>query len=436
MIKKIILILIIFILNSNCSFDTKSGIWTGSENIKKDGSNKNSEVILFKKNKVDVKEFNKDYLLKTPLNFFQKQNFLGSNNKGPQVVNNNLNKKSKYKFSKIKYFEYFDPELVFYKNDLIFFNKNGSVIRFDDTSKIVWKKNNYSKREKKSLPILNFSINKNLLIVTDNLAKYYALNVDTGEILWTKNHTSIFISEIKIDEDRFYVIDSNNKLNCFSMINGEKIWDFQTDNDLIKSQRKLSIVYDNQKIYFNNTRGDIYSLDKYDGSLIWLTTTREDSESLQSFLLKTSKLVLDENKLFFSNNKNNFFSLDSNTGIIEWIKNINSDLKPIISENIIFLISAEGYLFILEKETGKLIRITNLYKDIKSKKLKKASISGFAVSLKKIYISLNNGKILEVDIDRGKVSSILRISKGTISEPFINNGQIFIVKNNEIIKLN
>ena len=35
-------------------------------------------------------------------------------------------------------------------------------------------------------------------------------NVDTGEILWTKNHTSIFISEIKIDEDRFYVIDSNN----------------------------------------------------------------------------------------------------------------------------------------------------------------------------------------------------------------------------------
>ena len=74
MIKKIIFFLIILILNSNCSFDTKSGIWTGNENIKKDGSNKNSEVILFKKNKADIKEFNKDFLLKTPLNFFQKQN--------------------------------------------------------------------------------------------------------------------------------------------------------------------------------------------------------------------------------------------------------------------------------------------------------------------------------------------------------------------------
>ena len=31
---------------------------------------------------------------------------------------------------------------------------------------------------------------------------------------------------------------------------------------------------------------------------------------------------------------------------------------------------------------------------------------------------------------------LVKISNGKISEPFVNNGKMFIVKNNEIIKLN
>jgi len=64
------------------------------------------------------------------------------------------------------------------------------------------------------------------------------------------------------------------------------------------------------------------------------------------------------------------------------------------------------------------------------------SISGFVVGLNKIYLSLNNGKILEINISNGKLTNILKISRGKISKPFINSGKIFIVKNDGIIKLN
>ena len=225
----------------------------------------------------------------------------------------------------------------------------------------------------------------------------------------------------------------NNKLNCFSLIDGKNL-EFDTDYDLIKF-KKLSIVIDNKFVYFNNSRGDIYS-DKENGNLIWLTPTRKGSANLQSFLLKSSKLVLDQNNLFFSNNKNNFFSLDKNTGIIEWSQNINSDLKPVIAGNIIFAISLDGYLFVVEKMTGNIIRVTDIFKGTKYKNKKNLSISGFVVGYKKIYLSLDNGKILKINISNGKLSSILKISNGKISEPFINNGKMFIIKNDEIIKLN
>ena len=432
MIKRISLILLIFVFFSNCSFDTKSGIWTNNEKITRNDQIK----ILFKKDKAISREFNQTFLINTPLKMNKKNNSLISNNFGPQIIKDSFDVKSKYNFSKIKYFENFNPELVFDKENLIFFDKRGSIIKFNDTSKILWKKNYYSKKEKKLLPILNFSLNKNVLIVTDSLAKFYALNLKSGEILWTKIHTSVLSSEIKIDKDKFYVVDSENDISCFSLIDGKKIWTFKSDYELIKSQKKLSIVYDDSKVYFNNSKGDIYALDKINGNLVWLTPTRTDTESLKSFLIKSSKLVLDQGNLFFSNNNNTFFSLDSNTGFINWIQNINSEFKPVISENIIFSISSDGYLFLINKTNGSIIRINDIFTNFSPKKIKEMSISGFVVGLNKIYLSLNNGKILEINISNGKLTNILKISRGKISKPFINSGKIFIVKNDGIIKLN
>ena len=77
MIKRIILILLIFVFFSNCSFDTKSGIWTNNEKITK---NLNQIKILFQKDKAISKEFNKNFLINTPLKINKKNNSLISNN--------------------------------------------------------------------------------------------------------------------------------------------------------------------------------------------------------------------------------------------------------------------------------------------------------------------------------------------------------------------
>ena len=63
----------------------------------------------------------------------------------------------------------------------------------------------------------------------DSLSKYYAVNIDTGELLWMNDHISIFISQIKIDNDKIYIIDSNNIFNCFSLNDGKKLWSFEAD---------------------------------------------------------------------------------------------------------------------------------------------------------------------------------------------------------------
>lgn len=433
MIKKLLILSILLILN-NCSFDTKSGIWT-EEKIKL-GKEENKDIKeLFKKEILNENEFNPNLKLEIK-NFSENKNKYKGNNFGALKVSSNFNNISKYSFNKIKYFEQFEPELVFIDKDLIFFDKKGSIIRFGEKSKIKWKVNHYTKKEKKLLPILKLAKTKKNLLVIDNLAKLYLLDSSNGKLLWTLDHEVSFMSQIKIDDDKFYLLDANNTFICFSVLDGKKIWQFKSKKKLINSQKETSVILNEESVIFNNSSGEIISLDKLNGNLNWITPTIEYGESFQSYLVKNSDLVLNENNIYFSNNDNSFFSLDVNLGFVNWRQNINSYLRPVIIDNIILTISPKGYLHIIEKNSGDIIRTTDIFYNLKKRKREKIKINGFVSTKEKIYLSTNNGKIIKINIKDGSLDLIYRISRNKVSKPYVNNSKLFIVKDNGIVKIN
>ena len=433
MIKKLLITSILLILN-NCSFDTKSGIWT-EEKIKL-GKEENKVIKeLFKKEILNENEFNPNLKLEIK-NFNENKNKYKGNNFGALKVSSNFNNISKYSFNKIKYFDQFEPELVFIDKDLIFFDKKGSIIRFGEKSKIKWKVNHYTKKEKKLLPILKLAKTKKNLLVIDNLAKLYLLDSSNGKLLWTLDHEVSFMSQIKIDDDKFYLLDANNTFICFSVLDGKKIWQFKSKKKLINSQKETSVILNEESVIFNNSNGEIISLDKLNGNLNWITPTIEYGESFQSYLIKNSDLVLNENNIYFSNNDNSFFSLDVNLGFVNWRQNINSYLRPVIIDNIILTISPKGYLHIIEKNSGDIIRTTDIFYNLKKRKREKIKINGFVSTKEKIYLSTNNGKIIKINIKDGSLDLIYRISRNKVSKPYVNNSKLFIVKDNGIVKIN
>ena len=358
MSKNTLIILFILFFNS-CSFDTRSGIWT-KEKISLNSKENNQIKELFKKEILNENEFNPNLKLSIK-NFTESKNKYKGNNFGALKVNSSFKNISKYSYSKIEYFEQFEPKAVFVDKDLIFFDKKGSIIKFDHESKIKWKVNYYSKKEKKLLPTLRFERSNKNLLVTDNFAKIYLINTSNGKLIWTKEHDVSLISQLKIENNKFYVLDANNTFSCYSLLDGQKIWEFKGEKRLINSQKQTSVIISDDSVIFNNTKGEIISLDKLNGNLNWLTPTIEYGESLQSFLVKNSDLVLDENNIYFSNNKNSFFSLDVNLGFINWRQDISSKLRPVVIDNIILTISPKGYLYILEKNSGNIIRVTDIF---------------------------------------------------------------------------
>lgn len=431
--KKVTFVLIFFLV-ANCSFNSNSKFWTKKKIIEVETDSKITEI--FKKDKIFKKEVNPELEIKLTENLI-KNSFLNNlnNNNGRTNYDGNLKKSSRFKFSKIDNFDFSEPEVKFHKNNLIFFDNKGSILKFDNSSKLIWKKNFYKKYEKKLKPLLSFANNNEILIVGDNLSKFYAININSGELLWEKINSSPFNSQIKIYKDRFFAIDFDNILRCFSIEDGKEIWQFKTEKTFIKSQKKLSLLIVNNKIIFNNSLGDVTALDIRTGNMLWQKPTQTSSIYEDSFSLKTSDLIASKETILFSNNKNEFYSLNINKGTLNWKQKINSNLRPTLVGNLIFTVSMEGFLVIVNNKNGNIVRSTDIFQKFKSKHRKKIKPIGFIVGVDKVYLTTSNGRLLIIDILNGKTSSILKIDNKKISRPFVLNQNLFIVEKSSIIKL-
>ncbi len=432
--NKIFYFFIIFILISECSLNKNSKFWTSTKNIQKENNIEYEEV--FSNEGALKKELNTNLKIKLKNKNFRKISTNNYNNTGQLNFDGDLKESISYRFSKIKNFNQLEPEISFYKDNVIFFDNKGSILRFNNESDLIWKKNYYSKVEQKMGPVLELENNGKYIIVADNFSKYYMLDIFTGKQIWIKNNLAPFNSQIKIYKDKFFIIDFSNTLRCFSLKNGDELWNIKTENTLIKSQKKLSMVIIDEIVYFNNSIGDISAVEINKGELLWQLPTQSSLIYESAFSLETSDIITDKKNLFLSNNKNQLFSINAATGTINWENKVNSNIRSVIIDEFIFTISIEGYLVILEKNSGNIIRVTDVFKNFRQKKIDDVSPTGFIVGLKNIYLSTDKGRLLVIDILSGKIKSTLKIDNDKISKPFIQGKNLFLIKDNAIIKLN
>jgi len=429
--RLLILIISLFFLN-NCSLNENSSIW---QNKEVDTKNPKNIKKVFSEKKV-VTQFNQE--LKLDLSKIKINNKIvdNRNNYGIQDYSGSIEKVGIYKFSKLDDVNHLNFKPLFLNDGLIFFDKKGSIIRYDNNQKVLWKKNYYSKSEKKLKPKLNFALVDQNLLITDSIAKYYSININSGELIWSKNNIYPFNSEIKRSKNKIFAVDYKNTLRCYNINDGSECWNLPTEDSFTISSSNFSLIILGELIIFTNSIGDVTAVDIDSGLITWQLPTQSSSIINETYNFKVSKLVSDNKSIYFSNNKNEFYSVDVRTGITNWINEINSNLTPITSGNLIFTISNEGYLYVVEKNNGNIIRISDLYLNYKIKKRKNVKPIGFAIGDTKLYLTNTDGKMIVVDLNLGKVIGVEKVAGNFTSRPFIFNQSLFVIRNGSIIQYN
>ena len=432
--SKISLIFIILIACFGCSFDNKSGLW---KDKKKEFKKVEKPIKISKEKKKFADNVNEGFIIN--IKSLPKQNNSWvtsglnlSNSTGHLSFEETNNKYSKKKFrklgSKIK-----EHSLVINKNYYITNDHRGTITKYTNNKENIWSKNIYSKKEKKLIENISLTVFKNVIYVIDNIGKYYSVDLNTGKLIWTKQHAVPFISQIKVFDDKIFVIDGDNTLRCYSIVNGEEIWNIKTQASFIKTNKKLSMVLNSNFVIFSNTLGDVVKGDIKTGKLIWFLPTQNTLVPYSTNFLETSDIVLKGKSIYFSNNFSKLYSINLDRGILNWEQNINSVLRPIIIDNILFTVSDEGYLLAIDIFKGNIIRSSYILHKFKRKQLNNLVFQGFLIASNKVIVTTNLGYIILCSLENGKVEKILKISNTELSEPLISDNKLHVMTKSSVV---
>ncbi len=440
--KKNLIFFLIFIFLINCSFDNKTGIWSGSEKEKKRISNLEKEEsgsfeYIYSSEDVFSKEISlsSEINISNPINnlswemsSLNYQNFLG--NIYLSGVNNIFLKKKigKNKFSTPKIIS---SPLIF-KNDIIFTDNNGTIFSVDQSGEINWKKNIYRKIYKKIYKSLVFSIYQNSLYIADNIGFIYSINLKNGKLNWIKNHGIPLKSNIKIYKNKIFLINQDNRILCLHSEDGTKIWDVRSVSSFIKIQNFLSLAITNQdELIVINSAGDLLKLNINNGKVSWSFNTLETPLLHDADFFRSSRIVISENNIIFSV-KSSILSYDLNTGYNNWKQEVSTINTPIVDKKNIFIVTDNGYFVVLNGDNGKIISSKNILKILKKSK-RETKITGFVMGSGKIYSTTANGYLIVSSAVSGKVESFKKIGDPIMSSPIIVDGKLYILTGNSRI---
>ena len=442
--KKNLIFFLIFILLVNCSFDNKTGIWSGSKKEKRriselEKEQKQTKVVdyIYSSKSVYSKEISltKKISISNPrknlswkMSSLNQQNFLG-NIYLSGIDNIFLKKKigkNKFPISKI-----ISSPLVF-ENNIIFSDNNGTIFNINQNGEINWKKNIYKKIYKKVYKNLVFSIYQNNIYVADNIGFIYSIGLNNGKLVWIKNHGIPIKSNIKIYKNKIFLINQDNRILCFNTENGSKIWDIRSVPSFIKLQNFLSSAISKQgDVIAINSSGDLLKVNANNGKIAWSLNTLESTLAHATDFFKSSEIVIIDDNIIFSS-KSSIFSYNLNTGYTNWKQEVSSIGAPIIDGKNIFILTDNGYFVIIDKDTGIIISSTNILKILKKKK-QETKITGFIMGSGKIYSVTSNGYLIVSSPVSGKVEYFKKIGDPVTSTPIINNGKLYILTKNSRI---
>ena len=432
------IIIIFFIILTSCSFDNKTGIWDGLGNEKErarrieNDQNRNVEIVkIYSSQNTYSKEVEavKNITLSKPKKnaSWETSNLNIQNTTGNiflSSINNNFLKKKigKNKFSNSN--EYSSP--LYFNKYIIFSDDVGNIFNINNKGKINWKINIYKKIFKNVAKNLSFSIYKNKIYVADNIGFVYSLNLKTGKVIWLKSLGIPIKSNIKIFENKIFLINQDNKIFCLDSENGNKIWDVRTLSSFIKSQNFLGMAISKNGILFALTSsGELIKINASNGGVYWSLNTAGSMHANEADFFKSSDVVISGDEIILST-LSSTISLNSKDGYFNWEKEIASTNNPIIDGRNIFLVTDNGYFINLDKKTGKTIWSVNLLKNLKNRK-QKTKVTGFILGSGKIYATTLNGFLIVCSATTGKIELSKKVGDKIIASPIIANNSLFIL---------
>jgi outer membrane protein assembly factor BamB len=180
----------------------------------------------------------------------------------------------------------------------------------------------------------------------------YALQPDSGTVLWTYPLKAEGLAEPLIRGGNVYVLGGNNVLHVLNAKTGKLLWVFnrrEASNLSIRGGSQPALAGDLVLVGFSD--GALVALNKNSGSVVWEVNLNRNKR----FRDVDATPVVDGETVFISSYDGALYALNRGDGRILWTVEEGGYEEVLVSANTVFFSSTTGKTMALDKSSGKIL---------------------------------------------------------------------------------
>ena len=259
------------------------------------------------------------------------------------------------------YFSRLKPVAAY--NNIYSASREGDVIALDaKTGDTLWKKdlsdihnerNFWDSRQSASLSGGPVAGSDKVFIGSEN-GKIYALNAQTGEVIWQASIKGEIISSPAIDSGILVVNTASGIMKAYNAENGDELWSIEQNVPALTLRGTSAPVIASGGVLIGTAKGgvNVYILDK--GQQGWTTEIGEPTGSteLERVVDVDASPVVFGDKIYAISSRGNLAAIELKSGRILWKRQYSSYRQIAIYRNTIFLTDIRGHVYALDRING------------------------------------------------------------------------------------
>ncbi|MDR1475628.1 MAG: PQQ-binding-like beta-propeller repeat protein [Holosporales bacterium] len=317
-------------------------------------------------------------------------------------------------------------EPIVVDSDVFIFDNSARVLCVRD-GKIKWSLSLVPKKGSADNVWGGIAYDGQIVYAATNQAEAFAINAETGRIIWKRQLNSPARGGILVYRGFIYVLSMDSKLEVLSAASGDYIWSHAGIPEDIALMGGSGCAAARDTVIVPYPSGEIFAFYYNNGSQIWnQIVSRFSLDKMATSLSHIKALpVIDGNYVYVASNSGKIAALNLINGMQLWEQSISGTTQtPAISINSVFIITNENDLVCLSKTTGNLRWMTPLPKVVK-----KTPIFWYGPLFVdgKLVLAGSNGVIMFISpADGRKISTIFCGARISIP-PVAANGKLYIL---------
>lgn len=325
------------------------------------------------------------------------------------------------------YFSRLKPIVAY--NKVYSASRAGDVIAFDEkTGKKLWQADLSNIDDERSFwdnkvsallaggPVAGL----NKIFLGSENGKIFALDAETGAIVWQANIKGEVINAPAIDSGIVVVNSASGIMKGFNADNGEELWKVEQDVPALTLRGISAPVIASGGILVGTGKGgiNVYLIEK--GQEGWSTEIGESSGSteLERVMDVDSAPVVFGDKIYAVSSRGNLAAIELKTGRILWKRQYSSYRQISIYRNTIFLTNVRGHVYAIDRVNG-IERWSNLA-------LTNRGVTGPAVVDNYVVVGDFEGYLHWLDQETGEISARHEVdSSGIHSTPTVVDNVLY-----------